>query len=182
MNPQTFSNTPSTDITWFLEHPASFSNYIVKEEVTSTNDTRLFSQAALTSSAVRRQCLIFSTGGSMDYIYFAPINNDPHMLDVSRVFPNGAVSVRIACFPGTSLKLDSDWRIIVSKGLPNAPLNLALKSLFNKDWYGNLVITKYDDSGNLEDLHPKDKDAAVPILKMWLDNFDNVRSSIQQRF
>lgn len=62
---------------------------------------------------------------------------------MNRVFPNGALSLRINTFPGTNHRLENHFRIFVSKYKEPAPANSCIKHKFGLLWAGNVVVAKY---------------------------------------
>ena len=95
------------------------------------------------------------------------IESNPDQLDVSHVFPNGAMSVRIANFPGTICKLSHDWRIFVSSNSTHSPTNIALQRVFGVEWQGNLVVMKYGKGNRrkMNNVPPSDKEFVAVLLQ-----------------
>jgi hypothetical protein len=66
---------------------------------------------------------VFSTTGWHVDVSLRPEANCVclEQVDVSHIFPNGAVSIRVICIPGTSVRLRYDLRIIISSDVFVAP-------------------------------------------------------------
>ena len=90
---------------------------------------------------------MFSTGGDVEFAYIAPMTGDPpdHVV-VADLFPSGAISARITCFPGTDVKLLNEWRVIVSNNVAPSPSNKATRKYCGREWTGNIVLVKYSRS------------------------------------
>jgi len=97
--------------------------------------------------SVHHRCnaVVFTTGGHVCNVWLAPRVGQPaENLDVTGLFPNGALSTRITSVPGTSLKAMHDYRVFASNRQVPAPDNAAIAALYGQWWPGNLVFAKYD--------------------------------------
>ena len=114
----------------------------------------------------RTLCAVFSIRGTIEYMYLSPIGATSDILDVASLFPNGALSVRVTSIPGTSFKLQNDYRIIVSKTTTHSPVNASLQKIFSVDWPGNLVVTKYSINGTRFDVRYRDTEYITLLVGM----------------
>jgi len=117
----------------------------------------------------RLDCAIFTTGGQLIQLSLKKLYGSPDdSPDVLPLFPNGAVSARVTCIPGTSFRLLNDWRIMVSSGLALAPINKAVSTLYGRRWAGNIVILKYrrDDRREIVNVAASDIDMITTIVGM----------------
>lgn len=126
---------------------------------------RLFT--LFTIQANRRRCMVFATGGTVEFIHLAPHpNSSTDVFDVSSIFPNSASSARVTCIPGTPLKLNTDYRIIVSRFIECSLHNTAVDKLFSIQWARNVVVAKYDQNGNADDINSEEIQFIVAILAL----------------
>ncbi|PPQ81476.1 hypothetical protein CVT26_011536 [Gymnopilus dilepis] len=123
----------------------------------------------------RVKCVVFAVCGSATTAWMSPISSeDPDVLDMPHLFPNGYTSFRLAEFPIVESQLLRHWRIYVDR-MPNAAYpNDVVWKLLKKQWAGNIVLAKYGSthiSQNewMHDVRPGCLDFAVAILDAWLE-------------
>ncbi|KAF5309458.1 hypothetical protein D9619_012394 [Psilocybe cf. subviscida] len=132
-----------------IVHPGKLPSDCIHEEAVMTEEEliQISAEYKRTNSPGLCRAFIFATGGSVRGVYLAPQIGSPcDHLAVERLFPNGAISIKLLEVPGTSLKLINDWRVLVSSGKVPAPANVSVQSYFNVHWEGNIVLACYHRS------------------------------------
>lgn len=71
----------------------------------------------------------------------------PDDLSLGWVFPDGWYSSRISVVPGTEYPLANHYRIFVSQDDVTSYLNQSVARVYDRPWYGNIVVAKYARRG-----------------------------------
>ncbi|KAH9475411.1 hypothetical protein JR316_0001691 [Psilocybe cubensis] len=133
---------------WIIDHSVD-----LKPDITHHEDLFTRARAHEMNAPRRVLCIVFATGGSIELMSIAPFNDrTSDVFDVGRLFPNGAISSRVTCIPGTAFRLGNHLRIIVSKNDRSGPVNKSVEKIYNIQWHGNIVVAQYDVNG----IHPID--------------------------
>ena len=122
---------------------------MVEASLRGTSCLPLIKFSDLAQAGADRKCksLVFSTGGDVEFVYVAPnVGDPPDRVVVSSLFPCGAISARLTCFPGTDVKLLNEWRVIVSNNVASSPFNKAVMKYCGREWTGNIALIKYSRS------------------------------------
>jgi len=114
---------------------------------------------------------ILATGGAHTQVLLKPVSTTTNeKLLLTDIFPNGAVSLRVMNMPFTLTKCSTDWRLYISSDKAPAPRNMAIWTLFGREWFGNILVMKYcaNDPTTLESVDAKDQELALHILASYV--------------
>ncbi|KAJ7665241.1 hypothetical protein DFH06DRAFT_1127578 [Mycena polygramma] len=100
-------------------------------------------------------------------------------LNLAHLFPNGCSSDAICVLPGTDLVLPVSWRIYIGNARYRSPLNECIKTKFDIDWPGNVVMVKRRrNSDALTKVSIGEEEFADVILELWLKEFIHVQNRL----
>lgn len=113
------------------------------------------------------RAFIFTTSGYLGLVSLPTIGDrTSDSFSVSQIFPGGAYSTRVIEYPGTNQRTAYHWRIFVSNHNYPPPVNKAIRTVFDCQWLGNIVVMKHGGGRRrlMNMVHRSDKMAIVTIL------------------
>jgi hypothetical protein len=92
------------------------------------------------------RCFLFSTHPDAPVIVEleSPCPGYPvEYMDVTRYFPHGSFSVRVAAIPGTNTHIGTHYRIYFDMHSAAAPVNRFFLDNYGIPWSGNVMVARY---------------------------------------